>query len=78
MAQAALQSKPGRMRRKHPEVQRLDCVTWFGDLVIRLTTALRELSTEGRLKLLEDLTAYCGRQYGEISRHERARERRAL
>jgi hypothetical protein len=53
MAQAALQSNPGRMRRKHPEVQRLDGVTWFGDLVIRLTTALREVSAEGLLKLLE-------------------------
>ena len=46
---AVTQSKPGRSRRKQ-EVYRLDGVTWFGDLVIRLTFALREIqSTEARL-----------------------------
>lgn len=74
---AVTQSKPGRSRRKQ-EVYRLDGVTWFGDLVICLTFALREIqSTEARLKLCEDMTAYIGRQYGEISGHERARRRAA-
>jgi hypothetical protein len=62
-------SRPPRKR----HVPLIAGVTPYGSVTLMLAAALGyHLSTEGKLKLLEDLQAHIARVYGEIARRQRA------
>jgi hypothetical protein len=54
-----------------PGIERLSGTTWFGTLVIYIHGAMRELSDEGRLMLIHDLTTHLRRYECDVIRHPR-------
>jgi hypothetical protein len=54
-----------------PRIERFPGTTWFGTLVIFIHGAMRDLSDEGRLMLVHDLSTHLRRYECDLIRHPR-------